>query len=690
MIALSATSALACAHAPTPPRPGLPPPLRIAVLPIENLTGAAAPLREMLPAVRLAFTRENLDVVDANLVERFLADKRLRYTGGIDRASAKSAAQALGADAVLVTSLRTFRPADPPKLGVTMRLVRANEEAVVLWADGVSRAGDDSPGLLGLGSIDSLPTLQEKVLADLARSLRTFTAGRGAGSSGCGAAARFNPKVHYRAPGLGAAQSYSVAVVPFLNGTPQRRAGEVAALEFVRQLATTPNFRVIEPGVVRDVLLRYRVVIPGGVSLETARELLGALEADLVLSGTVLEYEDLGGRLGPRVRFGAVLLDGHTGKVVWQSTSYSQGSDGTFLFDIGSVATGGELLCRMVAGVMRQLAGPGAPEAESLGRRSPGEEWAVSRITRAGAMPPPEPLFAACTVPLPVGAVEVSADQVRPELAWEGPGGAATVKPLRAIAVHYDTPAASSSPADHDALVALARCAREDGHTLFVRATAPATDAEMAEAARRGADVQRLSASERLFPERVTVQVLSSAEKAPGVDLVVAVLPGLGPSAPTEGKPREPQQSSAAEEQLEAQLEDRLDERLESKLTEALQPKPAPPAVAAKQGPEALLPGEAGRRQMVGAVEAVRADLRRCLEAEAKRAPGATAPQGDVRVSIDPSGRVVRADLSDEAQRHTPFDACVQAAAKLWPFPATGGDYSLHVPMKDARKDSNR
>jgi hypothetical protein len=331
---------------------------RVVLLPIQNLAATAAPTGELLAAVEAALA-PRLDLVTGDELEPFLARHRLRNTGGIDKAIARAARNELGADAVLITTLEVYRASGPPALGLTMRLVSVEEEPTILWMDSFVRTGDQSPGLLRLGIIERFGPIRRRVLSELARGLTAYLDGRRA-ESRCDAGIWHDPKVRYRSPLLADGERRTLAVVPFLDLSPRRGAGDTVALEFVRQLVASGRFRVLEPGVVRDYLLRARVIMPGGVSLETTRLFLGALGAEMVLSGVVLDFEDGVGDRAPGVRFSATLLDGGSGDVIWSSSSFNRGDDGVFLFGLGRVGNSQDLTCRMVTSVMEQMRRPGA------------------------------------------------------------------------------------------------------------------------------------------------------------------------------------------------------------------------------------------------------------------------------------------------------------------------------------------
>ncbi len=359
----------ACAGAPPRP-PGAAPPLRgIAVLPVDNASGVAAPVRPLLGAVEAALRARGVAIVTGEPVDRWLAAHRLRFTGAVPNEPAAAAPAELGVDALLVTSLEQYVAAGVPRIAVGMRLVSAASPARVLWSDAAALAGDDAPGLFGLGLVRSMPALRDRALGALAESLRRFLA-TGAAPSPCAREARFEPKIRYRSDVLDGALR-TVAVLPFVNETPRRRAGDVVADAFVRALATTGRFEVVEPGLVRESLLSRRVVMEGGVSLDTARVVLEALDADLVVAGYVRELaDDVGGAVPPRVDFTALMIDRRTEEVVWEVSSYHRGDEGVWAFDLGRVRSANALACRMIA------------SASALAARGPSTHTGAAREAR--------------------------------------------------------------------------------------------------------------------------------------------------------------------------------------------------------------------------------------------------------------------------------------------------------------------
>lgn len=324
--------------------------LRVLVLPVENLSATSVPAKSLLDAAERALALRGVEVVSGAPLEEFMARHRMRYTGGLDRALATAAREELGVDGVLVTSVELF-DRQAVRFAVSMRLVEASEEATILWMDGVSRSGDDNPGLLGTGIIRDFETLQASALGQLADSLIAFL-DRGQLPDPCDAGAAHKPRVAFRSAPVN--PGTSVVVLPFVNHTPRRGAGEVVAVQVTKQFVAA-GFRTLEPGVVRDQLLRFRVVMEAGVSTDQARLMMNSLSADLVVTGYVFTYEDQRG--SPAASVKVMVLERASGQVVWESTSSNRGTDSMTLFGLGQVRTAPLLVCKMVHDVIEVLEG---------------------------------------------------------------------------------------------------------------------------------------------------------------------------------------------------------------------------------------------------------------------------------------------------------------------------------------------
>jgi hypothetical protein len=332
-------------------------PAKVAVFPVENLSGGSAPLDDVRRFLVDSLGAQGVAVLGDDELEAFIVRHRVRYTAGIDAATAESLRKETGVDGVLFASFDLSSDLAPPKVALTARLVSIAAVPVLVWADAVGLAGDDAPGWFGLGLVDDYQELLGRALDRLGASLLAYMKTGEAGAVPK-SASKFRPKLSYRSPALDPAKTYRVAVVPFFNLSERRNAGEILAQLFMRHLSGFSQFRVAEAGVTRRQLLDARIIMDAGLSLDDAESVGALIDADLVLGGRVIRYQDyegLGGRAS--VDFSVVLIDRKSRRVVWSSSSYNDGGDGVRFFERGWTRTAHAMATQMVRLTVEMIAG---------------------------------------------------------------------------------------------------------------------------------------------------------------------------------------------------------------------------------------------------------------------------------------------------------------------------------------------
>ncbi|NTW66405.1 MAG: hypothetical protein HGB21_08905, partial [Nitrospirae bacterium] len=160
--------------------------------------------------------------------------------------------------------------------------------------------------------------------------------------------ARSGKSVSHTITVAGADRQPRVAIMPITNDSGRKYAGEIIVLHFLSELIKENYFTVVEPGLIQEKMLEYRLIMYEGISLADATLLARELEADLVLTGRVLYYEGHSRTSGsPKVGFSLVLIDRKNREVVWSSNSISEGNDPVYLFDLGRVNTVSRLVTEM-------------------------------------------------------------------------------------------------------------------------------------------------------------------------------------------------------------------------------------------------------------------------------------------------------------------------------------------------------
>ncbi|MFQ5901742.1 MAG: hypothetical protein ACE5IH_09335 [Thermodesulfobacteriota bacterium] len=141
----------------------------IAIFPFENISDFPGTHYIILDHLNKELGN-TFSLVPQDKVEDFLASRRIRYTGGINRLNARLLRKELSADTVLLGSTDLFvESANDIYVGLTFRLVSTLNGSIV-WADSISYAGKDFAGILGLGRVASLDELTSIVVKELVKS----------------------------------------------------------------------------------------------------------------------------------------------------------------------------------------------------------------------------------------------------------------------------------------------------------------------------------------------------------------------------------------------------------------------------------------------------------------------------------------------------------------------------------------
>ncbi len=144
----------------------------VAILPLENLTDnpdADEIIRDYIKQ-ELRGKGWVLMARDAE-IERFLAKRRIRYTGAITRLAVREMGKKLDVDAVVVGSVLYYtKMRDKIIVGVSLRVL-STADGSILWAENLTYTGHDFEGLFGLGVVESLDELAGMVVKDIVRSM---------------------------------------------------------------------------------------------------------------------------------------------------------------------------------------------------------------------------------------------------------------------------------------------------------------------------------------------------------------------------------------------------------------------------------------------------------------------------------------------------------------------------------------
>jgi TolB-like protein len=305
----------------------------IAVLPLKNRSQKGAPLREIRALMMEMMAARGLDMLDDEVLANFMRRHRMRYTAGLSPEMALTIGAETGSWAVLITSLDLYEEREPPRVGLTSRLVTTEDPPRIIWMSSTAQVGDQAPGAFDMGLIPELDVVQGRVLFELTASL----AGERPASTRK-AQRRFRPAAHYASPDFPVVPDSTarVAVLPFANDSTRRYAGEILTDQLIGQLVEV-GANVVEPGLVRQVMLESRQFYSEGPSVPETDLLRLHLSADVVVFGEVTRYEEKLGPQSAQVEFLVRAIDTETGQLIWASNSYAGGNKGVSFFGAGRV-----------------------------------------------------------------------------------------------------------------------------------------------------------------------------------------------------------------------------------------------------------------------------------------------------------------------------------------------------------------
>lgn len=308
----------------------------VAILPVYNLGSTPVPTGMLLNSIEQQMRRIGFEPLSAERLEDFMAEYRWRHTAYLPEAMAAGLREQLQVDAVLLTGVLAYQETAPPQLSLVARLVGTGVDLPIIWADGIAPHGDANPGFLGLGRITGIEPLQNEAVRSLLDKMVT----------------RLQTEEHNLSR-----ESVTVALFPFYNHTEQDRGGETLAAQMLISLIKQPGIRVLEPGLVRDRLLHYRIIAPYGPSEADLSLLQTRLDADLLISGSLTHYHQSTldpVRIPPETGFSIKVIDLQTQEQVAQDSVFGKGDDRVYFYDFLRIWTAYDLTDHLLNKMLRR------------------------------------------------------------------------------------------------------------------------------------------------------------------------------------------------------------------------------------------------------------------------------------------------------------------------------------------------
>ncbi|UCB52196.1 MAG: hypothetical protein JSV10_09450 [Candidatus Zixiibacteriota bacterium] len=148
------------------------------------------------------------------------------------------------------------------------------------------------------------------------------------------------PRTYVRS-GIDPSEVKRIAVLPFDNLSGEEGAGESLTEIFTLELMRTGRFDVAEPGRVKTAVKERRIRTTRDMDLEAAKWLGESLDLNLILVGSVLDFEvqEFGNKRVPVVTVISRLVQANTGRTLWAVHRSRKGDDKETLFGWGRISS---------------------------------------------------------------------------------------------------------------------------------------------------------------------------------------------------------------------------------------------------------------------------------------------------------------------------------------------------------------
>lgn len=289
----------------------------VVVLPFANYSGRYDALKSVLPVFYEKLDSLGLRVMSHEDLRPILREHRVRVVGQISTEGMKILASETGARFAIVGSIDIFEPEQTLEIMISARLVDLQSEKV-LAAISVGKTVQETERVFGLGRANEIEAVIDPVVEDFMTQLEPPLHGAGP------------PHAAHHKCGL-------VAVVPLDDYSERRHGAEVLHNLLLSELVAH-DWEVVEPGIVRQILLDEQRTARGGVSLEVLSILREQLGVCLVVTGELEIFTQTASGVDvsvPRLGYGLRLIDAQSGRLLASIDRARDGSEGETLFTRG-------------------------------------------------------------------------------------------------------------------------------------------------------------------------------------------------------------------------------------------------------------------------------------------------------------------------------------------------------------------
>jgi len=311
--------------------------VRLTILPFANYSDDAAAESLFLPLIESRISSSNIEIVSHQDLRNTLRKYRIRAIGLIGADGARQLSRDLDIDYILIVSFDIFIAGDDPEAALTMRLIDP-ENMNIIWAETSAATGRDFSGLFGIGQVKEISELARRLVDDIFRN--------------------FVSSINdYRTGKSDRSDRMTFAIVPFDNLSDNKHAGFIITGICLTGLINR-GYRVIEPGMLRELFLENNLILRGRINLDLLGKLHSQLNVDRVITGSVGVFNTApasNDNVTPKIELSGRCLDAAGGKILTSYELSRTGSDSEKIFNLGSYSSLGRLAVAAVDKLLDKL-----------------------------------------------------------------------------------------------------------------------------------------------------------------------------------------------------------------------------------------------------------------------------------------------------------------------------------------------
>jgi hypothetical protein len=289
----------------------------VVVLPFANYSGRYEALQSVLPLFYERLDSLGLRVMSHEELRPVLREHRVRVVGQIGRTGMDVIATATGARLAIVGSIDIYEPDRSFEILINARLVDL-QTGEVLTAVSAGKTVQETEKAFGRGRAERI----EAVIAPVVEEFMT----------------RMAPSLRGERPDRRQDHSCGQIVLVPLDDYSERRHGAEVLLNMMMTELISREWRVIEPGILREMLLDEQKTARGGITDEVLMMVRDQLRACFVVTGELEIFSITRSGIDvsvPRLGYGLRLIDVRSQRLLASIDLDRDGSDGETLFAHG-------------------------------------------------------------------------------------------------------------------------------------------------------------------------------------------------------------------------------------------------------------------------------------------------------------------------------------------------------------------